>query len=183
MSEDERESKVPKNLSPAMRRGVSRRTLITDEFGKASAEALRRLPSLSPILGFALKESPSQRLERKVKNLWQLLMGREPKPDESQAGMEVVRNARTPDEQGDALVDILWALCQTIDFEELDRPSAVLVRGLYQIALERDPTEEERAAALEILQEAAEPAARSGALEGLFTGLIRSGESVLRQRR
>ena len=171
------------DLTPEMRRAVSRRSLLTKEFGKAGVEAARQLPGLAGIFGFALRETPEQRDERLVRNLWQLLMGREPKPEESAASMEVVRNAKTPDEKGDALVDIAWALCQTKDFDELNRPNSVLVRGFYRIALDRDPTEAERAAALEILAEAQEPAARIAALEGLFTGLVRSMESILRNER
>jgi hypothetical protein len=180
MSKPEKPEKQPP-ADPALRRGVSRRDLITDELGKASLEALKRLPSLSPLLGFALREGTAQRDRRLVSHLWQLLMGREPKPEERGASMEGIRNARTPEEKGDALVDVVWALTQTHEFEALQRPDPVLVRGLYRIALDRDPTEEERAAALTILAEAAEPVAKSAALEGLFTGLIRSMNSVLRK--
>lgn len=191
MSEDEKAdsgSTVPKNTSPEMRRGVSRRSLITDELGKAGKDLVRNLPSiapfapgLAPFLKLAFRETPTQRAERMLDNLWMLLMGREPKKEESAAGLEVIRAAKTPDERGDALVDILWALCQTREFEELARPDRVLVRGLYKIALDRDPTESERYAALEVLSEATEPASRVAALEGLFTGLVRSMESILRK--
>jgi hypothetical protein len=108
-------------------------------------------------------------------------MGRAPKPQESAASLELVRNAKTSDEKGDALVDIVWALCQTKEFDDLGRPNSVLLRGFYKIALDRDPTDHERKTALEILAEASEPASRVAALEGLFTGLIRSWESVLRK--
>jgi hypothetical protein len=93
----------------------------------------------------------------------------------------LVRNAKAADEKGDALVDIVWALCQTKEFEDLNRGNSVLVRGLYRIALDREPTEEEKRVALGVLSEATESAARTAALEGLFTGLIRSWESVLRR--
>jgi hypothetical protein len=171
----------PPDRSPEMRRGVSRRSLITDELGRAGVEAVKRLPSLAPIFGFAFRESPAHRDERLVKHLWQLMTGREPKDEERAAGLEVVRNAQTPDEKGDALVDILWALGQTKDFVDLNRPNGALVRGLYRIALDRDPSEEERQAALDVLTEAVEPPAKVAALEGLFTGLVRSMESVLRR--
>lgn len=171
----------PADLSPEMRRGMSRRSLITDELSRASLDAVKQLPGLAGVLGFAFKEDASRREARLVRNLWQLLMGREPKPEESAESMKLVRSARTPDEKGDAVVDILWALCQTTDFESLNRPDPVLVRGLYRLALDRDPTEEERKAALDVLTEAAELPAKSAALEGLFTGLLRSGESVLRK--
>lgn len=173
--------KTPENLSPEMRRGVSRRALITEEFSKASLEAARKLPSIAPLLKLALREGTAQRDARLVTNLWQLLMGREPKAEERAVSMEGFKSARTPEERGDALVDVLWALSQSREFEELNRPNAVLLRGLYRIALDRDPTEAERAAALELLDQATEPAARAGTLEGLFTGLIRSAESVVRK--
>lgn len=179
----DQEKKRPE-VDPDMRRGVSRRGFITSELGRASMKAAKQLPGLGglgSVLGFAMKESPSQRDERLVSHLWQLLMGRTAKPEESQASLQLVRNAKTTDEKGDALVDIVWALCQTKEFEELNRSNPVLVRGLYRIALDREPTEEEKRVALEVLAEATEPAARTAALEGLFTGLIRSWESVLRR--
>ena len=197
--------KVPENISPEMRRGLSRRGLLTNELRQSGMEAIKQLPSLSPFLKLAMRETPAQRDERLVKNLWQLLTGREPKQQEMSAGMELVKNAKTPDEKGDALVDIMWALCQTKDFEDLKRTDSLLIRGLYKIALDREPTEDEKRRALLSLQDAhetimraaADPeselsrsevtpeqaavAARVTALEGLFTSLIRSGESVLRQ--
>ena len=168
-------------IDPEMRRGVSRRSLLTDELGRASLQAVKQLPGIAGILGHALRETAAQRDERLVTNLWQLLMGRVPKKEETEASMEVVLNAKTADEKGDALVDILWALCQTKDFEEIERPNSTLIRGLYKIALDRDPTEHERSAALEVMADAEDITARGAALEGLFTGLIRSWESVLRK--
>ena len=179
--DDPKPEAPPREVSPEMRRGVSRRGFITDELASASLKAVKHLPGIGGFLGFALKETPAQRDEQLVRNLWLLLMGREPKPEESTAGMDLVRNAKTPDEKGDALVDIAWALCQSVEFEELKRPDRVLVRGFYRIAFDRDPTDAEREAALGVLADAEEPAARIGALEGLFTGLIRSSESVLRK--
>jgi hypothetical protein len=167
--------------SSAMRRPVSRRSLLTDELSRAGLEVARQLPTLGPLLGFALKESAAQRDRRLVREIWQLALGRDPKPDESAAGMELVRKAQTPEEKVDALVDVFWALCQTVEFEQANRPAEGLVRGLYRLALRRDPSEAEETAAREILREAGEPAAQSAALEGLFTGLLRSSESVLRQ--
>jgi hypothetical protein len=182
MSEDQQPQETPRaDITPEMRRAMDRRALIRDELGRAGVQAIKNLPGLGGFLGFALKETPSQRDERLMKNLWQLLVGREPKPDEAKAGTELFHNARTPDDKGDAMVDILWALCQTGEFAELDRPDSILVRGLYRIALDREPREEERAAALAILSETPEPAARGAALEGLLTGLLRSGESVFRR--
>jgi hypothetical protein len=173
---------APPEKDAEARRALSRRGFITDELGRAGLKAAKQLPALGHLLGFALKETEKQRDERLVTNLWQLLMGREPKPEESAAGLELMRTAQTPDEKGDALVDIAWALCQTKDFEELARPNRVLVRGFYRLALDRLPTEEELAAALRILDEVQEEGARIAALEGLFTGLVRSADSVLRRR-
>lgn len=181
MSEAEQNSRPAPEVSPELRRGVSRRGFITDELSRAGLKAVKQLPGLGGVFGFIAKETPGQRDERLVNNLWQLLMGRIPKPQESEASLELVRNAKTADEKGDALVDIVWALCQTKEFEDLGRSNSVLLRGFYKIALDRDPTEQERKTALEILAEATEPAARVAALEGLFTGLIRSWESVLRR--
>jgi len=169
--------------SSAMRRAVSRRSLLTDELSRAGLEVARQLPSLGPLLGFALKETLAQRERRMVRELWQLVLGREPKPDESAAGMELVRKAQTPEEKGDALVDVLWALCQTVEFEQANRPPEGLVRGLYRLALRRDPSAAEETVASEIFREASEPGAQVAALEGLFTGLLRSSESVLRETR
>ncbi len=183
-SDDERRGEgrtPPANLSPEMRRGVSRRSLITDEFGKATLEAVKQIPTFAPLLKMAARESDTARDERLVKNLWLLLMGREPKPEESGAGADVLKNAKSPDEKADSLVDLSWALMQTGEFEALNRPDRVLVFGLYRLALDREPTDTERAAALAVLQEATDPTARTAALEGLFTGLLRSGESVLRR--
>jgi hypothetical protein len=177
--EDEKKRNVP--ADPAMRRGVSRRGFLTQEVGKAGMDAVRQLPTFGGLLGMMLKETPAQRDERLAVQLWKLLMGRPPKDHESAAGLELLRNAKTPDEKGDALVDIAWALCQTREFEELKRPDEVLLRGFYRIALDREPTEQEKRSALEILTEATEPAAHTAALEGLFSGLIRSWESVLRK--
>jgi hypothetical protein len=177
--ENDPSKKVPPNVSEEMRRGVSRRGLLTGELRDAGLKAAKHLPGMGGFLGVVLKESGAQRDRRLVENLWQLLMGRKPKPEENAAGLDVVRGAKTAWEKGDALVDILWALCQTKEFEELGRTDRVLVRGLYLIALDREPTEEERAAALEVMAEATEPAAKVGALEGLFTGLLRSRDSVL----
>lgn len=170
-----------REIDPEMRRGVSRRSLLTDELGRASLQAVKQLPGLAGILGHALRETTAHRDERLVTNLWQLVMGRVPKREETEASMEVVLNAKTADEKGDALVDILWALCQTKDFEEIDRSHSTLIRGLYRIALDRDPTDDERSAALEVMADAQDISARAAALEGLFTGLIRSWESVLRK--
>ena len=181
MSEPEDEKKRNAPADPAMRRGVSRRGFLTREVGKAGMDAVRQLPTFGGLLGMMMRESPSQRDERLAGQLWKLLMGRPPKDHESSAGLELLRNAKTPDEKGDALVDIAWALCQTREFEELKRPDEVLLRGFYRIALDREPTEQEKRAALEILAEATEPAAHTAALEGLFSGLIRSWESVLRK--
>ena len=175
------EPKKPENLSPEMRRAVSRRSLITDELGKHGVQALKHLPSLGPLLGFALRETVGQRDERLVTNLWELFMGRKPKPEESKAGLDLVREAKTPDAKADALVDIMWALTQTQEFEDLKRSDRMLVRGIYRIALDREPNENERDAALNVLGEATEQVARTAALEGLFTGLLRSANSVLRK--
>jgi hypothetical protein len=175
------EKRRDKDTDPEMRRGVSRRGFITNELSRATMKAAKQLPGIGGMLGMAIRETPSQRDERLVGNLWQLLMGRTPKPQESAASLELVRNAKTADEKGDALVDIVWALTQTKEFEDLNRSNGMMVRGFYRLALDRDPTEEERNAALEIMSEATEPGARVAALEGLFTGLIRSWESVLRK--
>lgn len=181
-AEDEVVERSPERaVSPELRRAVSRRSLITDELGRAGASMARQLPQFASVFGMALREPPARRRQRMLLNLWQLLMGREPKPEEREAGMEVLRAAKTVDESADGLVDVAWALCQTKDFEALNRPNPLLVRGLYRIALDRDPTEEERTAALEVLAEAQEHPARVAALEGLFTGLLRSAESVLRK--
>ena len=177
----ERRRTPPADLSPEMRRGVSRRTVITEEFGKATLEAVKQIPTFAPLLKVAARETDAGRDERLVKNLWQLLMGREPKEEESRAGLDVILKATTPEEKGDGLVDLAWALMQTVEFETLNRPDRVLIFGFYRIALDRDPTDAERAAALAVMAEATEPGARTAALEGLFTGLLRSGESVLRK--
>jgi hypothetical protein len=177
----ERKRTPPADLSPEMRRGVSRRTVITEEFGKATLEAVKQIPTFAPLLKVAARETDAGRDERLVKNLWQLLMGREPKEEESRAGLDVILKAKTPEEKGDGLVDLAWALMQTAEFETLNRPDRVLIFGFYRIALDRDPTDAERAAALAVMAEATEPGARTAALEGLFTGLLRSGESVLRK--
>ena len=188
-----------------MRKAVSRRGFLTSELKTASVEAVKQLPAFGGVLGALLKETPDQRDERLVENLWLLLMGRKPKPEESGAGLDLIKNAATPDDKADALVDILWALCQTRDFVDLNRPEITLVRGLYRLAQDREPTEPERFAALEVIGEAVETArrtcleatpedqasqvspdeaanvARTAALEGLFTGLLRAPESVLRK--
>ena len=181
MADGEKSDQTTPERSPEQRRSVSRRGFLTQEVSKAGIETVRHLPTFGGLLGFVLKETSGQHESRMVDNLWQLLMGRTPKAKESAAGLDLVRNAKTPDEKGDALVDILWALCQTEEFHQLNRPDLLLVRGLYKIALDREPNAEEQQAALEVLSGAEEPAARSAALEGLFTGLIRSWESVLRK--
>jgi hypothetical protein len=181
MSDDDTAKIAPADLDPKMRKAVSRRGLLTRELKTAGTEAVKNLPGLAGVFGFALRETVGQRDERLVSYLWQLLMGRVPKPEENAASLELLRNAQTPDEKGDALVDIAWALCQTKDFEDLQRPSPALVRGFYRIALDRDPTDDEKKGALEILADAQERGERVAALEGLFTGLIRSAESVLRR--
>jgi hypothetical protein len=169
------------DIDPKLRRGVSRRSLIREELSKASMEAVKQLPSISPLLGFVMREGKPQRNKRLVTNLWQLMMGRGPKPEEIAASLELLQNARTADDQGDALVDILWALGQTAEFEELKRPDSALIRGVYLIALDRQPTEEERLAALTVMREAEDPASKAAALEGLFTGLLRSSDCILRK--
>jgi hypothetical protein len=163
------------------RRSVSRRGLLTDELGKAGLQVARQLPAFAPVLGFLIKEGTARRDERLVRELWQLALQRPPKPQESAAGLELVRGARTVEEKGDALADILWALCHTAEFEGLRHTDQELLHGAYHVAVGREPTPDEEAAALAILAEAAEPAARSAALEGLFTGLIRSADSALRR--
>lgn len=207
MSDPKSEKPVPENVSPEMRRGLSRRGLLTDELRRSGMDAIKQLPSLSPFLKLAFKESKAQRDERLVKNLWALLTGREPKNQEMSAGMELVKNASTPEEKGDALVDILWALCQTKEFEDLKRPDPLLIRGLYRLALDREPTDDEKQRALSslrdahenIMRAAADPdselsrsdvtpeqaaaAARVTALESIFSNLLRSYESVLRTTR
>jgi hypothetical protein len=203
MSDSNNEKPKPE-MSPEMRREVSRRNFISNEMGKAGVKAIKQLPGFGGLLGLAFRESDAQRDERLVENLWLLLMGRKPEAKESSAGMELVRNAKSPDEKGDALVDILWALCQTKEFDDLKRPNRTLVRGLYRIAMDREPHENEMNAALTVLSQSEENAqriyeeaqnegtaeisledagiaARVAALEGLFTGLIRGHESVLRR--
>jgi hypothetical protein len=183
MEQTETEKPRPsgREMTPEMQREVSRRNLIRDELGRASLEAIKQFPGFGGVLGFAFKESAAQRDDRLVRHLWLLLMGREPKPDEASAGLELMRNSQTPDEKGDALVDITWALCQTRDFEALSRPPATLIRGLYFVAFDREPREDELKAALELFEEAQEPGARSAVIEGLLTGLVRSADCVLRK--
>ena len=164
-----------------MRRQVSRRSLLRNEMGSMGAKAASQIPKLSGMFGMLLKENPLQREEQMFTNLWLLLMDRRPKPKERSAGMELLKAARYPDDKADALVDIAWALCQTQEHADLKRSPSILVRGLYKIALGRLPTEEEFHKAVEIVEQAAEPIARSAALEGLMTGLLRSGESQLRR--
>ncbi len=166
---------------PRLRRSVSRRSLLTEEFSRSAIQFARALPSFAPILGIAMKESTARRDERLVKSLWRLHLNRDPKPEESAAGIDLVRKATTPDEKGDALVDISWALCQTTEFEELKLSDDRLIYGFYRIALNREPAEAEKAAALRVLEEAEQNGARIEALEGLLTGLVRSWESVLRK--
>lgn len=173
--------KPPRDVSPEMRRGMSRRGLLTGELRKASTQAVQHLPGIGSLLGSVMRETVVQKDHRLMQNLWLLLMGREPNQKERDAGLELIRNARTPDEKGDALVDMAWALCQTQEFVNLNRPSPVLVRGVYKIALDRDPTDEEIRLAVEVMNEAPNPEARGAAVEGLLTGLLRSAESVMRK--
>ncbi len=182
MSEPRNENPTPKEVSPELRREVNRRTLITDELQRAGRDAMRHLPGMAGAFGFVFRESPAQRDERVVRNLWQLLMGRVPKPEEGTASLDLMRGARQPDEKGDALVDIAWALCQTKDFEELNRPDALLVRGLYRLVFEREPNEDEKRIALELMAEATEITAKGAVVEGLLTGLVRSSECVFRPK-
>jgi hypothetical protein len=194
---------TPPPVSPEMRRAVSRRGFLTGELKKAGTDAVKQLPAFGGLLGTLMRETEAQRDERLVENLWLLLMGRKPKPEESGAGLDLVRAAQGPDAKSDALVDILWALMQTRDHADLGRSDTLLVRGLYRLAFEREPTDDERDMALESLAEAqqharqlveggdpvaqevsvedAVAAARVASLESLFTGLLRSGESVLRR--
>lgn len=189
--------------SAEMRRQVSRRGLLRGELGKAGAEALRQVPTLAPFMKLAMKESPREMDERLVKNLWLLLSGRESKPEELSAALEMFQGGKTPDERADALVDVMWALTRTTDFEKLERPDPVIVRGLYRIALDRLPSEEEMASALrqladaqetgerlrlerleageEIAPEQASQVVRTATFEAIFTGLLRSWESVYRK--
>jgi len=190
--------------NPALRRAVSRRGFLTGELKKGATDAVKHLPAFGGLLGNLVRENEAQRDERLVECLWLLLMGRKPRPEESGAGLDLVRNARTPEEKADALVDILWALCQTREHADLGRSDTIMIRGLYRLAHDREPTEEERGAALATLGEAREhvrqlveagedpavqevtvedamAAARVASLESLFTGLLRSGESVLRR--
>ncbi len=166
---------------PAVRRSMSRRGLIREEFGRASLDVVKKLPAFGPVLGMAFKQSAAAREEELVQNLWLLLTNRKPSAEEARAGLQVLREARTPEDRGDALVDLLWALCQTEEFESLQRPPRAVVRGLYLIALGRQPSDEELATAEGIIREADESRARGGALEGLLTGLFRSAESVFRK--
>lgn len=199
---DPQDSKEP---SPEMKRAVSRRGFLTGELKTAGTKAISQLPSFGGLLRALVRETAEQRDERLVVNLWQLLMGRKPEPHESRTHLDLVKGSATPDEKGDALVDILWALCQTVEFENLGRSDVTLLRGLYLLAVEREPTEEERNAALAVIRDSmdmarrtcleageedeaarvppdeAARAARVAALEGLFTGLLRGGESVLRK--
>lgn len=197
---------TPPPVSPEMRRAVSRRGFLTGELRKGAGDAVRQLPALGGVLGNLMRETEAQRDERLVEHLWILLMGRKPRPEENAAGLDLVRKAGTPDEKADALVDILWALCQTRDHTDLNRPDATLVRGLYHIACGREPDDAERDAALatiasareharELVEAGEDPAAkevtvddavaaaRVASLESLFTGLLRSAESVLRRQR
>jgi hypothetical protein len=173
----------PANVDPEMRREVSRRLLITDELGRAGLRAVKQLPGIGGLLGMAFRQSESERDETLLRALWKLVVGREGKPEEFAAGAELLRNAKTPDEKGDALVDVLWALCQTTEFEELNRSDLVMVRGLYLIAREREPTEAEQNAALAVLSEIPDTASRGAAFEGLLSGLLRSSESIFYKKR
>jgi hypothetical protein len=167
--------------SPEMRRAMSRRGLLTGELRKASVQAAKQIPSMGGFLGAVMRETAVQKDHRLVRNLWLLLMGREPKQHERDASLELMRNAKTADEKGDALIDVAWALTQTQEFADLNRPSPVLVRGVYKIALDRDATEEEVSAAVAIMDEAPEPGARGAAVEGLLAGLLRRFDSILRK--
>lgn len=173
----------PANVDQEMRREVSRRLLITDELGRAGIKAVKQLPGLGSLFGIAFRQNDRERDETLLRALWKLVVGREAKPEEFEAGAELLRNAKTPDEKSDALVDVLWALCQTTEFEELNRPDVVMVRSLYLIAREREPTEAEQTAALNVLAEVPDVASRGAALEGLLTGLLRSSESVFHKKR
>jgi hypothetical protein len=166
--------------APEMRRGVSRRTLITDELGRAGVKAARQLPALASVFGFAVRQREAARDELLVRALWKLCLDREPRGEEQKASLEMMRNASSPDEKSDALVDVLWALCQTAEFEEVRRPARVLVRGLFRVAVNREPTAQEEEGALRVLAEADAAGSRGAALEGLLTGLLRQPESVFR---
>jgi hypothetical protein len=181
--EAENQPEVPRDKEKVgMKRAVSRRSLLTEELSRASLQMARQLPTLAPLLGAVLKETGAQRDRRLVRELWQLLMGRAPKPEEGAASVELVQKARTPEEKGDALADILWALCQTPEFSALGRSDGALVRGFYRLALRRDPTEAEEGAARGVLDSATEHDERVAGFEGMFTALIRSAESVLRRQ-
>lgn len=183
MSESENDAPQPpkREISPEMRRGVSRRALITDELRTGAMDAVKKLPSFGGFLGMALKETPGQRDERMLENLWQLLMNRKPRPDELSEAKKLMREADTSDDKADALVDVAWALTQTQEFEDLKRPNGLLIRGFYKLALDRLPTDQELDTALDIMREAEDPGSRTAALEGLLTALLRSWECVLRK--
>jgi hypothetical protein len=163
------------------KRGVSRRAFLTEELGRSGMNVARQLPGLGSLLGIALRETPGQRDERMVRSLWQLMVGRAPKPEESRASMDLVRAGRAPDEKGDALVDVVWALCRTQEFEAQPPADELLVRGFYRLALGRAPDEAEQGRALELLAEAKDPEQRAVALETMFNALIHSWDSVLRK--
>lgn len=183
MSDPKDDPKPPAPEQPAdpPRRGVSRRSFLTDEVSRAGIDLARQLPGFGSLLGVALRETLAQRHGRVVRDLWQAVLGRPPRPEESAAVMEHVRKARSPEEKGDALADALWALLQTSEFEQRQSPDNTLVREFYQLALRRPPRPDEEEGALRILSEASEPVERVAALEGLFTALIRGHESILRK--
>src|SRR5947209_4376162 len=108
-------------------RTVSRRSLLTDELSSASLRMARQLPTFAPLLRLAMKESTARRDERLVREIWQLLLRRAPEPQESAASLELLRGARTVEEKGDALADVLWALCHTAEFEELAPENEALI--------------------------------------------------------
>lgn len=178
----DQEKQPPKDIDEKMRRSVSRRGFLTGEMGRSAAQAAKFLPGFGPLLGIAMKGAATRRDELRVNELWTLLVGREPKPHENEASLQMVRKAISPEEKGDALVDIVWALCQTQEFEELKRPNDQIVHGFYRIAMGREPTEEEKLAALRVIGEAEAEEQKASALEGLFTGLVRSWDSVLRKQ-
>lgn len=172
-----------KEVSPELRREVSRRSLIREEFRNASFQAIKQFPGFAGSLGFLMKESSDSRDERLLRNAWQLVVNRSPKPDEAafSAGKDLLKQAQNPDEKGDAFVDVIWALTQSVDFEQVQRAPTIWVRGVYRLALDREPDEAELKRACELFREATDLTSRGAVIEGLLSGLVRSSESVFRQ--
>ena len=146
--------------------------------GMGAAAALSGSPLKSALAKF-LQSLPNPADISLLNRLFEGMLGRLPKDNERSAMLDALSKAKDPWAKRLAAADVCWALCCTTDFANRGLDREAVVRSLYQLALEREPTEDELATHLEPLTQIEEEEALPDAYSLIFEQLVARDECVL----